>query len=109
MTILLILAGVFIISLIIMLFCDEFSDAKILWGIVSLLSSIFLMLFVCCYILSSKSVQYINAKYGTKYTTEDYFWNGDFIKSDLKINDKIIDNSSKIKLELNQTEESNDK
>ena len=47
----------------------------------------FLVLIVSgiCYVESINSVKYINKKYGTTYTGQDYFWNYKFIKYELKI------------------------
>jgi hypothetical protein len=68
-----------------------------------MLSIIFLILFslaLTCLIQSSKTAQYLNKTYNTKYTAQDIFWNEKLIMSKLKIEDNIIDDSSKIKLEL---------
>jgi len=54
------------------------------------------------YIGSSKTAKFINNKYGTNYTTQDIFWNEKLIMSELKLDDKVIDNSSKLKIELEQ-------
>ncbi len=67
-----------------------------------LFSVLFLGGSIIGYIGSSKTAKFINNKYGTNYTTQDIFWNERLIMSELKLDNKVIDNSSKLKIELEQ-------
>lgn len=77
------------------------NDALQFIGLFGAFISLLIITVICvCYISSNKEAKYMNKKFGTNYTTEEVFWNGNLIKSELKIDDKIIDNSSKIKVEV---------
>ena len=52
------------------------------------------------YIGSSQKAKYLNKKYGTNYTTQEIFWNGSLVKSELRLDDRVIDNNQKIRMEI---------
>lgn len=64
------------------------------------ISSLGLIVIGITLVQSTKTANFLNANFGTNYTREDIFWNEDLIRSQLKIDDKIIDNSSRIKVEM---------
>ncbi len=88
------------ISMLIYLLADRYSDLRLFSGMLSLIFLIVLPIVSASLLQSSKTAEYLNKNYNTEYTTQDIFWNEKLIKSRLKIEDKIIDDSSKIKLEL---------
>ena len=101
MEIIIVLTVALLISMAIYAFSDEHTDLHAASGTVAIIFLILFPLALACLIQSSKTAQYLNKTYSTKYTAQDIFWNEKLIMSKLKIEDKIIDGSSKIKLELN--------
>lgn len=93
-------AFILLFCILILIFSDTESVATVAVA-VFLVFFISLTLTTVAFIQSGKTAKYLNKTYNTKYTTEDIFWNETLIKSQLKIEDKIIDNSSKIKVEMN--------
>ena len=99
MEIIIIQAFVLLFCILILIFSNTESVATVAVA-VFLVFFISLTLTTVAFIQSGKTAKYLNKTYNTKYTTEDIFWNETLIKSQLKIEDKIIDNSSKIKVEM---------
>ena len=93
---------IFIFGFLMKIFSHDFFD--FLGEAIIYISVIALMIISIGFVGSHKSINYINKKYNTNYTTNQYFWNSSFIKSELKINDKILDNNSKIKVEFSSKE-----
>jgi F0F1-type ATP synthase delta subunit len=92
----------FVLSVAILIYMnsDEYSELRFFSAV---LITVFLIVFTVYslgLLQAGKTAQYLNKTYNTEYTTQDIFWNEKLIKSRLKIEDKIIDDSSKIKLEV---------
>jgi hypothetical protein len=100
MEIIIVLTVALLINITICAFSDEYTDLHAASGMLSIIFLILFSLALTCLIQSSKTAQYLNKTYNTKYTAQDIFWNEKLIMSKLKIEDNIIDDSSKIKLEL---------
>lgn len=81
-------------------FTDECSVAHPFSGFAALIFLASLAINISVYISSRKEAEFLNKKYNTEYTSEDIFYNSKLIHSQLKLDDKIIDNSSKIKIEM---------
>lgn len=79
---------------------DECSVAHPLSGFAALIFLAALAITISGFISSRKEAEFLNKKYNTEYTSEDIFYNSKLIHSQLKLDDKIIDNSSKIKIEM---------
>ena len=94
-------AFVLLFCILTLIFSDISSGLHLVGSIGVLIFLISLTITTVAFIQSGKTAKYLNKTYNTKFTTEDIFWNETLIKSQLKIEDKIIDNSSKIKVEMN--------
>lgn len=100
MTLLLIFIIVFIISAI-TLYIGNNNDIPSIefMSIISLVISTVAIIFCGIMLLSSyNTAKYLNKKYNTNYTTKDIFWNEQLIISELKMEDKILDNNSKLSI-----------
>ena len=96
-----IIGQAFVLLFCILIFIFSDTDSAITVAVsVAFIIFISLTITTIAFIQSGKTAKYLNKTYNTKYTTEDIFWNEALIKSQLKIEDKIIDNSSKIKVEI---------
>lgn len=102
---LIIISGVvFIVGFILLKLTDfgGYDIGELLSFLAILLGGLGFIVSTIGYIQSSKTANYINKKYDTNYTANELFWNSDLIMSELKLDDKLIDNSSKLKIELEQ-------
>jgi hypothetical protein len=100
MEILIVMLFTFSVAMFIYINSDEYSELYFFSGVLII---VFLIVFTVSSIgllQAGKTAEFLNKTYNTEYTTQDIFWNEKLIKSKLKIEDKIIDDSSKIKLEL---------
>lgn len=82
----------FIISMILLCIIDEYYDIfRFVMLVVMVISLIFGFIIGIGLLGCYKSIQYINKKHNTSYTTNDYFWNSTFIKSELRKDDALQD------------------
>ena len=79
---------------------DEWSAVHPFSGFAALIFLALLANSISGFISSRKEAEFLNKKYNTEYTSEDVFYNSKLIHSQLKLDDKLIDNSSKIKIEM---------
>ena len=100
MEIIIIQAFALLFCILILIFTDTASGLHFVGFIGVIVFFISLLITTIAFIQSGKEAEFLNKNYNTKYTTEDIFWNETLIKSQLKIEDRIIDNSSKIKVEI---------